>query len=513
VGGFFSLHHHAGSHPLRPAFRITHPISRFESPAPWASLVQMRHPLTTGAGAGPWLCQVCDVVVSGRSLNSAKSAQSSAKRSFVTLHAGRRFAKPLQVNPAWPMASRPLTTSAPCLRVKRTQAVQSSPTRFGRATRAWNSEEDHAAEAQSSQNHHRQQCRPLGLPDLAELAAAVDRVTKAFLAQPAIPSEETTLTALRACGSKDIRLVLDTSDLSPDPPATKSHSETAASHLLDLDTGRSQRRAGAVAPPLTATPPSLRPQDVIDKISDAAYAIVTHPTVVITPQVLAVYVHLQAGLGKPESLPRVLELYASKPTPRLVAGTIQYRERNPRRLGNSVDTAVAETALDAAIEARNLDAAVGVVESSYASQATRRQRLVRKALLPASAFGATPVAAYLLASNLSLLQDTMDSAMATNVAFAGILAYVGFTASIGVVAAATANDQMKRVTWAPGTPLSQRWLREDERAAFDKIACNFGFSEQHRYGEEEGEEFQLLREFILRRGMILDAVELMPGMN
>jgi hypothetical protein len=90
---------------------------------------------------------------------------------------------------------------------------------------------------------------------------------------------------------------------------------------------------------------------------------------------------------------------------------------------------------------------------------------------------------------------------------------VGFTATIGMVAHFTANDQMKRVTWASGTPLRHRWLYEDERAALDKIACSFGFSEEHRYGEEEGEDFLWLREYVLSRSMILDAVELMPGMN
>ncbi|KAK0633477.1 hypothetical protein B0T14DRAFT_491645 [Immersiella caudata] len=460
----------------------------------------MRHPNTVFSG--PRLCQLCEVVAS-------RQSRLPAKRSFVTLqHAGRRSAKPSQVNAAWPAAPRLFTNSASCLKVKRTQAVPPSPgqnstapSRFGRSTASLDADARATAQASSSR------------ADLAELSAAVDRVTKVFLAQPGIPSEEVTLTALRACGNRDISAAaFDNPEPPAEAPSTDGQSE--ASHLLSLDATRSTRRSGAAAASQTvAAAPPLRPQDVANQVSDAAYAIVTHPTVIITPDILAEYVRLQAQLGRPESLARVFELFASKPTPRLVAGNIQYRQRNPHKLANSIDSDVAETALEAAIEARNLDAAVGIVESSYATEASRRLRLVKKALLPASALGATPVAAYLLASNLSIMQDSMDQVMATNVAFVGILAYVGFTATIGIVAATTANDQMKRVTWAPGTPLKARWLREDERAAYDRIACGFGFSEQHRYGEEQGDEFKLLREFCLRRDMILDAVELMPGMN
>ncbi|KAK0753939.1 hypothetical protein B0T18DRAFT_298174, partial [Schizothecium vesticola] len=329
------------------------------------------------------------------------------------------------------------------------------------------------------------------------------------LAQPGIPSEEMTMTALRACWRKDLKLALDSAE-------QRSEASTVvdpASHLLGLDSDtKAQQHVDAATAEAKATP-AMRVQDVVDKFSDAAYAIITHPTVVITPQVLELYVELQSRLGKPETLPQVFELFASKPRPRLASGSIQYVKPNPGKLSNAVLPAVADVALTAAIEAKNLDAAVGIVESTCATTATRRQRMLNNAFFPAVVFGGTPIAIYLVATNFSLLQNSMEPVMARNVAFAAILAYVGFTATIGGVAATTTNDQMKRVTWAPGTPLRQRWLREEERAAYDKVALAFGFSEQTRWGEEEGEEFLLLREFILRRGMILDAVELMPGMN
>lgn len=107
----------------------------------------------------------------------------------------------------------------------------------------------------------------------------------------------------------------------------------------------------------------------------------------------------------------------------------------------------------------------------------------------------------------------MDTTTATNLAFVGILSYVVFTATIGVVAVTTSNDQMNRVTWATGLPLRERWMREEERAAIDRVASAWGFKETERRGEEEGEEWDALREWIGQRGMVLDRVELMDGME
>jgi hypothetical protein len=174
---------------------------------------------------------------------------------------------------------------------------------------------------------------------------------------------------------------------------------------------------------------------------------------------------------------------------------------------------VADRALQTAIYAKKLNAAMGIVESAYTTKASHRAKFVRKCLLPATGVAVAPVAAYTIASQLAVLQTTMDTAMATNVAFAGILAYTFFTGTIGVVALTTANDQMERVTWAPGMPLRERWIREEERAAIDKIAVSWGFREIWRRGEEEGDDWDALREWIGGRGMILDRVELMEGME
>ncbi|KAK8032822.1 hypothetical protein PG991_002220 [Apiospora marii] len=304
-----------------------------------------------------------------------------------------------------------------------------------------------------------------------------------------IPPEADVSAALQAC-----RVVADyITDESVQPQIHHMVTEldSTAANLLSLE--GNERNSGAPVPssrPSSSTGAvdgtiSTQVRQMISKISDTAYAALAHPTVFITPSLLR----------------------------HEASGSVSYAQQNPSKAANAIDSEVIETALDTAVEARNLDAAVGIIENSYTTPAFIRAKLLRKALVPCTALAATPFAAYGLASNFSVFQNAMDPAMATKVAFTGILAYVGFTASIGIVAMATANDQMKRVTWAPGIPLRMRWVREEERAALDKVACAWGFEEKWRQGEEEGTEWESLREYIGQKGMVLDRTELMEGME
>ncbi|KAI1290699.1 hypothetical protein F5Y03DRAFT_377828 [Xylaria venustula] len=335
-----------------------------------------------------------------------------------------------------------------------------------------------------------------------------------------IPPEENVRAALGFCNSLAYWFTSD--QVQPQMLHAISELDSTASTLLSLDSSTNTRAAAAESKATVAAlqyqlpngvEPSKKLQEVIDKISETAYLILAHPPVVITPEILDDYVKIQAKLGKPETLPKVFQLYASKPLPREGSVPLSYNKQNPNRAANAIESKTVEAALDAAIAAKNLDAAVGIIENSYATTAFVRSKLLRNGLVPLSAFAVTPAAAYILAMNFSDLQQTMDSATATNVAFAGILAYVGFTASLGLVAVTTANDQMKRVTWAPGMPLRKRWVREEERAALDRIACAWGFQEPWRQGEEGGAEWEALREYISQKGMILDRTELMEGMD
>lgn len=463
---------------------------------------------------------------------SAPVSAPFAKRSLVTLSAGTRLAKLTQEHSAASIAAvRMLSTTSSLSKVKQVPKLsQSAHQKSPKASQSQN----HPSSSSSSSSFasaskftapqkppkHQQRLATETAPLHAQGQHAspdLDRVTKEFLAKEGIPTEHMTLTALRALVQPTVPLAasVSASHDSHSPAVGAEVDQTSAFDLLGLDANGRNARGTTAAPEGLEPPPYLSfSKDAADEISDAAYAIISHPPVIITPLLLKEYVALQASLGKPKTLPHVLGLYAYKAVPKLSSGhKLTYKERNPDMPKNAVDPEVAEMALDAALDAKDLDAAVGIVENTYSTKAYTRDKLLRKALIPMTGLGLTPVAAYALAKNYGTWQDSMETVLATNVAFFGMLAYVGFTATMGIVAMTTANDQMKRVTWGPGIPLRERWIREDERAAYDKIACSFGFGEVLRYGEEEGEEFDVLREYILSKGMILDAVNLMPGMQ
>ncbi|CZS90421.1 hypothetical protein WAI453_004183 [Rhynchosporium graminicola] len=318
-----------------------------------------------------------------------------------------------------------------------------------------------------------------------------------LLMQEGIPSEQDTLMVLDGCRIVANMLVAD--------QKITSKREGATSALLSLD------EAPAKKVPVHKLPPTI--QRMADQLAALTYSIIKFPPVFISPEVLALYVAIQSALGKPGTFPEVFHLYANKPLPKEGSNPITYSKPNPNKSANSIPSKVADQALQAAIDAKRLVVAMEIIEASYTTKAAHRAKFIRRGLLPATGLAVAPIAAYTVASQLALLQTTMDTAMATNVAFAGIVAYIGFTATVGIVAVTTANDQMDRVTWAQGVPLRQRWIREEERFAIDKVAGAWGFREIYRRGEEEGEDWDALREWIGRKSMMLDRVELMEGME
>ncbi|KAL8762167.1 MAG: hypothetical protein Q9184_001787 [Pyrenodesmia sp. 2 TL-2023] len=248
-------------------------------------------------------------------------------------------------------------------------------------------------------------------------------------------------------------------------------------------------------------------------VSSTAYKVITHPNVYITPKLLEMYVNIQSLLGRPRSFPEVFALYASKAVPKPRSNPIEYTTPYPNKPSAHIPLPIAKTALAAAIKTKQLPLCFDIINSSVCAPAYRASKFFRRAFVPLSGAVMAPFAVYKLASELSTYQSSMDSAMATQVLFAGILAYVGFTATIGMVAITTANDQMDRVTWATGTPLRERWMREEERMLIDRIAGAWGFQQRWRRGEEGGQDWEALREWIGMRGMVLDKTELMDGME
>lgn len=332
--------------------------------------------------------------------------------------------------------------------------------------------------------------------DLEQTYGEIKKTIDALLSLERIPTEREVTQVLQQCSTLANDLVLEQT------PTSSDKKTRAATALLSLDD------SGSRPSKLSQTNPYLQLE-----LSNLVYCVLVHPPVFLTPNILNLYVRVQATLKRPETFPEAFNLYANKPLPEEGSSPIRYADQNPNKVANAIPKPVADLALQTAIEAKQLVVAMDIVESSYATSAFRRAKFVRKGLLPATGVAVAPFAAYTLASQLAVLQTTMETGMATNVAFAGMLAYVGFTATIGVVAVTTANDQMDRVTWTPGLPLRERWIREEERAAIDKIAGAWGFREIWRRGEEEGEEWDALREWIGMKGMILDRTELMEGME
>ncbi|KAF7853372.1 hypothetical protein EAF04_010666 [Stromatinia cepivora] len=348
------------------------------------------------------------------------------------------------------------------------------------------------AHAQSSRRH-------ITEAELAqELRHGVQACNKLF--PETVPSEKAVLNVLHTC-----RLIAADVAGEPSKSSEAKKDVTAAASLLSLaDRGSKESRVQKL---------SRETQFLVDELSQALFSIVSNKAVFISPEILELYISAQSCLGKPETFPGVFYLYANKPIPIEGSKPIQFKNQNPNKVNNAIPVGVADQALQTAIDARELGVAMDIIDTAYAQKAFRRAKFIRKGLLPTTGLAVAPIAAYGVASQLAMFQNTMEPGMATNIAFAGILAYMGFTTTIGVVAVTTANDQMDRVTWAPGMPLRERWIREEERAAIDKVARSWGFHEKWRRGEEEGKDWDRLRLWIGNKGMLLDAVELMEGME
>lgn len=321
---------------------------------------------------------------------------------------------------------------------------------------------------------------------------------KRFLsAVDTVPDQQATTSALQSC-------LRAASSLHPQLKRAQGKSKASASRLALLGAERGGNTHPMDAELTTAS----------NGVSQIAYNIITHPNVEMTQDILELYVHTQAQLGRPESLPSIFELYASKPKPEVKNGVVQYVSQDPNSASKAIDKAVADVALQTAIESKHLDAALGITEAAFCVRAFKRQKLLKRATVPAMAAASLPFGILGLGTAYaSYWQNTMDITTATGIGVAGISGYFFVVGGLGMIAKLSAKDQMKRVTWLPGTPLRYRWMREEEREALDKIACAWGFKESWRHGEETGAEWEGLREHMGYRQMILDRVEFMEGMN
>lgn len=325
-------------------------------------------------------------------------------------------------------------------------------------------------------------------PSLAEFQS---RVESTILSSPKPPSEEEVLSALRS-----LRTYAPSHHPAPapSPPArAPSVATSAASSLLSSAAPQKPVRLVPAAPEKS-------------EISELAFQIVSHPNIFLTPAVLKTYLTITSSVRDPSDIPAVLHLYAHKPAPGA-------KKANARSARNAVPEELAQEALEQTLRHGNMELSLDVVDLAFAAPAWRRRKLLTQVFPALGVFAATPLALYGLASKMATLQDIVPEGLATQYAFAGLCAYAGFTVTIGLVALTTSNDQMVRVTWVRGTPLRERWMRERERAGLDEVAQWWGFRGEEKRGEEEGGEWELLREVVGRKGMVLDETSLMKGME
>ncbi|PGH05391.1 hypothetical protein AJ80_08359 [Polytolypa hystricis UAMH7299] len=351
-------------------------------------------------------------------------------------------------------------------------------------------------------------------PEAMLLQSAIQEYRE-MISSSSLPSEAAVRKLLQRV-QDIVKIALSTQSTPKTSGTASKRNGHAISSLLDLEENGGNAAQSALSTPkkqMNKPNNSDFRERVTSTIPALLNTLLLDPKIFISPQILQDYTVIQTQLKQAEHFPEIFSLYATKPMPAASGSTITFTSQNEKSLKNAIPTELANMALDVAIEQKNLSLALAIIDKSFCMPAFYRSKIFRKAGLPILGLAATPTAAYAAASYISTFQTAMDPNTLTWVAFSGILAYIGFTASVGMVAIATANDQMMRVVWIPGMPLRHRWLREEERAALDKVAVAWGFKDPYRRGEEEGEEWESLKEFIGMRGMILDKTDLMEGME
>ncbi|KKK24601.1 hypothetical protein AOCH_003200 [Aspergillus ochraceoroseus] len=326
-----------------------------------------------------------------------------------------------------------------------------------------------------------------------DLSAALNEISEAaneLRNSQTVPSNDAVVQVLQRCLA--IAEVISQPEYSTAKNSSTSRVEdNEISSLLNLEEKNS-----------TGKPPK-RPRNVqqqqpsADALCRIIHDLLTDEKIFLSPEALSGYVKIHTLLKRPDRFPEIFHLYANKPIPEENSSPIKYLPASPKSINSAVPSEIANMALDVAIEQRNLALVLAIIDNTFCTPAFLRAKFFKKAAIPLGGLAATPAACYVAASWAATLQNTMDPGTATAIAFAATMAYVGGTSSVGLLAIITANDHMERVVWLPGVPLRHRWLHEEERAALDRVALAWGFKDVNMRGEEEGEEWENLREFIV----------------
>ncbi|KAL3470613.1 hypothetical protein BJX99DRAFT_264083 [Aspergillus californicus] len=340
--------------------------------------------------------------------------------------------------------------------------------------------------------------KPASLPDYSAALSEIQSSSAELQKSQTVIPNDTIVRLLQRC--------LDIAEAIAQPDSASTKEDNEISSLLDLEEKNTSKKQSRPIQDAQKQPSG-------DAVCRVVHKLLIDEKVFISPEALKLHVKIHTLLKRPERFPEIFHLYANKPIPEENSSPIKYLRPNPKDINSAIPVDLANMALDVAIEQRNLSLVLAIIDNTFCTPAFHRAKFFQKAAVPLGVLASTPVACYAVASWAATFQNTMDPSTATAIAFAATLAYVGGTSSVGVLAITTANDHMERVVWLPGVPLRHRWLREEERAALDRVAVAWGFKDIYMRGEEEGEEWENLREFIMMRGMILDKTDLMQGME
>lgn len=337
--------------------------------------------------------------------------------------------------------------------------------------------------------------------------AEVEAQIKAILGSNKIEGEKAIYAVLEGLEELAVSAI---SIRSRQPPPTKPtiRQSSAGAILSGLSSEDAPKQRKTVTKTL-----SLNELPTPTHLSKLAEGFLKHPNVFIGPNVLRIYIRLQRLLARPHAIPEILYLYAHKPVPQEGSSPPKFSKPSPKAPSQAIPADLAEESLTAAIDAKDLTLALSIIDQTYRTPAWKRHRMLTKMGLPSVLAAMTPLAIYMIAQELSVYSGYIDPWTFKMYAFAGISTYVTCTGTLGFVALTTYNDDHDRVVWRPGVPLLDRYVRADERAALDRIACAWGFKEAWKRGDEEGEDWEGLRQLCLLRGMWLDKPDLMPGMN
>lgn len=247
-------------------------------------------------------------------------------------------------------------------------------------------------------------------------------------------------------------------------------------------------------------------------LAKTLYTLLEDPKLYISEPILTSYVTTLCTLHLPQYLPKIFHLYAHKPIPKPSSHPISYRTPWSRAPKYGVPPALVTLAMETAIAAKDMPLCISIIDTTVATPAFQSAKFVRRALLPLTLAGSVVPLSWSLSNSAAATQLSWDPATFFYMCIAGGTAYLGTMGALLFVTVTTWNDHHKRVRWVPGTGLATRWLREDERYWFDRVAQGWGFEDETRHGEEAGEEWEGLREVCGRRWLEVDRSSLLPGM-